>query len=55
MKAFSCFCVLCHRKKFTPFPVGHIRVLSKQSAMPDSKDMSLDQISSEPTLCGHTL
>ena len=48
--------MLCgHRKKSTLFPVGHFRVLYKQSTMPDSKDMSMDQISSEPTICGHNL
>ena len=32
------------------FPTGHFKVLSKRQTMPDSKDMYLDQISSEPTV-----
>ena len=44
-------CVYRKRSSFKDlFPTGHFKVLSKRQTMPDSKDMSLDQISSEPTV-----
>ena len=44
-------CVCRKRSSFKDlFPTGHFKVLSKRQSMPDSKDMSLDQISSEPTV-----
>ena len=47
-----CVCCMCRKRSSFKdlFPTGHFKVLSKRQSMPDSKDMSLDQISSEPTV-----
>ena len=45
-------CCMCRKRSSFKdlFPTGHFKVLSKRQSMPDSKDMSLDQLSSEATV-----